>query len=510
MMMKKKLIWLCLAVVFALSACAALNAGFSEGSAEGAPDEASAARPNARKGPAYSGDGGKGTSLAILIPQGIGLTPEQDYLSTMVQGVFVGDMADYSAMDILDRQNLQKIIEENLSGYYEEEHPDLDKLGHLVPTDYIMTGSITKTSTNYAFLMEITDNKTSMTKAAYRGTCGIAEFDNFSGIHKASMELLEKMGVKLTDSSKQELSRASAAGYVNAQSSLARGVTAQQGGSIVAALSFYTEAAGFNAGIPEVHQRLAALTAQIETGNIRENVRNELQRYDAWKALLDEAIAYFSEYPIFDLAYNTTANQGKIDLQKRTVDVSFDIWLEPNARFDAMVKIARALESTGKMREWNLTNTYSALMSSSLDNSTGSGSIWYGVSAELLDDKGAYLATSGGADNNGVFPSTPLMNASWGGRFWPDLSQPISWRKSEINFYGIDPNHITDSLQLKFITAGKAMRIPGGRYQVNLKAAKNVRITATDKTFEEYFARRRNYSVGGSYYGSECKYTLPK
>ena len=62
----------------------------------------------------------------------------------MAQGVFVGDMTKYSAIQVLDRQNLQKVIDENLSGFYEEDNPDLNKLGHLLSTDYIMTGTIRK------------------------------------------------------------------------------------------------------------------------------------------------------------------------------------------------------------------------------------------------------------------------------------------------------------------------------------------------------------------------------
>ncbi|MDR0410799.1 MAG: hypothetical protein LBH75_02355 [Treponema sp.] len=60
----------------------------------------------------WSGDGAAGLSVAVLTPEGRGLEANEAYLPAMVQGVLVGDFAKFSAMKVLDRQNLDKIIAE--------------------------------------------------------------------------------------------------------------------------------------------------------------------------------------------------------------------------------------------------------------------------------------------------------------------------------------------------------------------------------------------------------------
>jgi hypothetical protein len=179
-------------------------------------------------------------SLAILVPQAQGLAADQSDLPTLAQGVFVGDFSKYSAVSVLDRQNLDKMFAETLDGVYVEDNPDIIRLGYVTHTDYIMTGSITKTSTGYALQMQIGATKDGMIKASYTGNCAIAEFDNFTGIRRASAELLSQMEVALTSKAKQELSAAAETSSVNAQATLAQGITAQRSGTVVEALSYYS------------------------------------------------------------------------------------------------------------------------------------------------------------------------------------------------------------------------------------------------------------------------------
>jgi hypothetical protein len=56
--------------------------------------------------PYFTGDGGKGLSIAILVPQAVGFAEDQGYLSSLAQGEFVSAFTDYSAISVLDRQRL--------------------------------------------------------------------------------------------------------------------------------------------------------------------------------------------------------------------------------------------------------------------------------------------------------------------------------------------------------------------------------------------------------------------
>jgi TolB-like protein len=66
--------------------------------------------------PFYTGDGGKGKSIAILPLKDTGLTADQNYLPALVQGEFVSNFKGYSAIDVLDRAQLDNQYAELLSG----------------------------------------------------------------------------------------------------------------------------------------------------------------------------------------------------------------------------------------------------------------------------------------------------------------------------------------------------------------------------------------------------------
>jgi hypothetical protein len=185
-------------------------------------------------------------SLAILVPKAAGLADNQNYLPALVQGELVSNFSGYSAIAVLDRERLDEQYAELLSGYYDDNANAGQDLGHLTPTDYIMGGNITKTATGYALQIQITKTSDKMTAASYSGTCSFAELDNLTGIRRASLDLLQKMGVVPTARTRTELAGAAANNHVSAQTALAQGITAQKSGTEVAALSYYYQAAAFD------------------------------------------------------------------------------------------------------------------------------------------------------------------------------------------------------------------------------------------------------------------------
>jgi len=207
----------------------------------------------------FTGDGGKGISIAILAPKATGLAENQNYLPALIQGEFVSNFTGYSAISVLDRERLDKQYAELLSGYYDDNAQAGLDLGHLTPTDYIMGGNITRTATGYALQMQITKTADKMTVASYSGTCTFVELDNLTGIRRASLELLQKMGVTLTALAQGELIKAETENRVNAQTALARGITAQQRGTVVEALTNYYQAASFDPSLIEAASRASTI-----------------------------------------------------------------------------------------------------------------------------------------------------------------------------------------------------------------------------------------------------------
>lgn len=282
--------------------------------------------------PAYTGDGSKGMSIAILPPQAKGLAEKEGYLPALVQGEFVSNFTGYSAISVLDRVQLDNQYAELLSGYYEDDAEAGMDLGRLTPTDYIMGGSITKTATGYALQIQITrtaaHDKT--TAASYSGVCGAAELDNLSVVRRASLDLLQKMGVELGARAKKELAGAAAGNQVTAQTALAKGITAEREGNVAEAFTQYFKAGDADRSLTEVSKRLASASTQVSGGSIGRNVRNLIQQREEWKKLLNEAAAYYNKHIPFYYEISFGAlEQGTIDYDRGTVMISASYSVNP-------------------------------------------------------------------------------------------------------------------------------------------------------------------------------------
>ena len=281
--------------------------------------------------PFWTGDGGKGKSLAILAPRTVGLAANQGYLPALIQGEFVSNFTSFSAISVLDRQNLDDHYAELLSGYYNDNAKAGLDLGKLTPPDYIMGGTITKTANGYQLQIRITKTDDKMTTASHSETFTFADLDNLSGIRRTSLALLEKMGVTPTARTREELIRAAATNQINAQTALARGIDAQRQGTEVAALSYYFQAAAFDPSLFEAASRSSILAANISSGNIGDDVRYDIQWRKNWMDRLAETEKYFNDFfdnffktsPPYTLYYITDIKRlGVINYQNETVDLS--------------------------------------------------------------------------------------------------------------------------------------------------------------------------------------------
>ncbi|GHT98243.1 hypothetical protein FACS1894142_4320 [Spirochaetia bacterium] len=358
--------------------------------------------------PYFDGDGGKGTSLAILIPEGKNLTTAEAYLPTLVQGVFVTDLSKFSAISVLDRQNLERVLQETESGIYRSE-ADFVQLGEIANVGYALTGSLTKTASGFAMQIQIADTANGLTKASYTGSCTAQELENFTGIRKASLDLLTQMGVELTAKGREELTGIGAQQAINAETALAKGITAQRSGTTVETLAYYYQAAAFDPTLAEAVSRASVLSSNISSGNIGQNVRNDIAWRREWVNLIAEAEAYFKSQIMFELVYDPTLIQGKIDYQKETVELSFNASLRLNeTNLKILDNLMDGLSNTGRQSEWKI--------SYNLNQWVGK---MFAFQAALVNDRGETVAIT--ADPG----RAPMKAESYGGYGGP-LSRNIS------------------------------------------------------------------------------------
>ena len=464
-----------------------------------APETAENRQAPRPSGPFYTGDGGKDMSLAVLEPAGRGISSNDRWMLSLVQGSLTSDFNRYSAITVVDRQNLDTVLAEqrqSMSGDYSND--DFISIGKLANARLILSGSITRTANTFMMELSVTDVQDGLRKASY-GPASVtpAAIENLSAMRTAAADLLNQLGVALTESGQRELASPAAVEQVQGQTALARGVTAQRGGSVAAALNYFSEAAFFDSGLSEAAGRLASLSAQIESGNIGDNIRNEIQRRDAWVKLLEEAVAFYNNYPIADLVINTNIRQGGINFSDRTAKIGFTVWPEPNARLDSMYKILRAAYATGKIGEWGLGQYVAQLF-----NQYDGGAVLLFFKAELSGG-GVYLA------DGYNYLDFRLPEAD--GR--PDFALERVTRNNTLSYVTLRPTELdftapADSIGNNMeIVVTQAIRVMATADRTRFFATpylwtnnnpaflSNLRLTFTDKSFEDYFARRPNYRL---------------
>jgi hypothetical protein len=406
----------------------------------------------------FTGDGGKGKSIAILSPRATGLSKEQLYIPDLVQGEFVSNFNTYSAIKVLDRVTLEKQYAELLSGYYNDNAGS--DLGHLIPTDYLMVSNITRTATGFALQVQITRDADKTTAASFSQTVTFDDLDNLTGIRRASLDLLQKLGLTPTQQTRTELSRAAATSQVNAQTALARGISAQRQGTEVAALSYYYQAAAFDPSLAEAANRSSVLAANISSGNIGDDARNDIAWRNAWVARLKETEQYFNNLfktglYTYTLYYSSDIKQvGEINYRDETVTLggmetnlhASPVWAqsaEPVLRsMQASVQaVLNGLNATGRKTVWGLDNwpQSGSFNVQSFGNQTKN----FTIVVELVNSRNQVIDRQTFQTEGTYYVSVPLP----GSRVQNIQVSPDD--KKTVSFPNVKANDITDNLTIR-------------------------------------------------------------
>jgi hypothetical protein len=248
----------------------------------------------------------------------------------------------------------------------------------------------------------------------------------------------------------------------------------------VEALSYYYQAVNYDPSLSEAASRLNVLSANISSGNMGADVRNDIQWRKDWIARLEEWERYFANYikepAPYTLVYSTDLKQGKIDYEKETTEMGFTIYLIKSPSWfqipEAVVNQVRTgIMATGRTQDWGLNwpaKSIAATMPfiSKEDKFT--------VAVELLNDQRKVI----GRQNvtlpygwktglNGALAITPVADSSM-----------------EVTFTAVKADDITDKLNINI--AG----INGENVQV---ASRNRRISIMPA--DEY-RKNGNYLIG--------------
>jgi hypothetical protein len=410
----------------------------------------------------FEGDGGNGIRFAVLPLTGKDIPKNEQWILPYIEGNLASDFSKHSAITVLDRQNIEKIIQtqqEGLNGIFSDETQS--RIGYMINSEYNLYGSIEKLSSdNYLIEFSISNTNSGVRKASYPPKlCTINEIQGLSVIKEISEDLLFQMGVILTEEGIASLRSSVQPVTINADMALSKGIVAQRDGTIVEAMNYYYDAIVYNPQLNEANGRLSALSLDITSGNIGQNVRNDIQRRNAWKVILDECEIFYKEHIPYEIIINQALSQGRIDYQKETVNLSCSVDIKPTVGFNVIQDVLTGLVSTGKQNEWGF--GLWPMKSRIFTNGSNMGLGWGVIGAnkkidiilELVNSKGDIISTC---------KISPFVSVIFSQNSTEDI---IKYRhyynfkhidtrsiKASVEFRDVKANDITDEMGIKIIS----------------------------------------------------------
>jgi hypothetical protein len=255
------------------------------------------------------------------------------------------------------------------------------------------------------------------------------------------------------------------------------------------------------------------MSANITSGNIGANVRNDIAWRDAWVARLTETENFFRNYiktpPPYDLVYSTDVQTGAANYQNRTVELSFELELLPASMewFDTMEKVVKTvkagLEATGRAEAWGFSKTdkilgqingYNGMVERTISwpaktVSQGASPFadqekTFAIVAELVNEEGVSIGRQTVALTYGwtfdfVGQVGPIRDSYGIGvyykPFWVEPSMAIRPKRSVwkmVNFPAVKADLITDKLTIRIVSVDGVTAETAGRDGHILIAAK--------------------------------------
>ena len=315
----------------------------------------------------YSGDGRKDLSIEVDVPKLSGnLTTESTWIPDFVVNMLCDDIAKYSAITVVDTNNLDRVIEaqkRSESGLYNED--EVLELGNLSVAKNLLIINITAKSTSYAVSLKVNNKETNTSLAAFNEpNCSVTDLENGIVLKKAVADLLGQLGVNLTDEGKKSLTDvATQTSTIEAQRNIAKGTAAMQSGSSIEALSYFVKAKNSDNNLKRASVAMSKAGTVVATTDFASNVRNVIKMRKDFIALVDETTSYLNENFPYSVVYSKELSQGDINYEKETFEMLFRF--TPLTNFEARELVQNIYEAYLTMpnhEDWGISDKINGMI----------------------------------------------------------------------------------------------------------------------------------------------------
>ena len=335
---------------------------------------------------------GKGLRITVPEPTTRGLTEKDDWVSVAIQEMMTAGLRNYTDMTVIDRSNEALILEEQKRserGTYSDS--DYLEMGKSTQAQYILAGSITNMNGVYRLTLNVNDGTTNEIKASYSDNAALNDIQNGNSTNAALAKLIPQMGFALTADEQTALntkSQGAKSNDVQTQSAvnLAKGLSAEKNQNTVEALAYYASSMSAEAAV-----RYDKISIAVETGNIREDVKNDIAARNEWVKMYEQLQTYLNGNSI-KVSYDVRPGDTDTNYRDNTVTIPFTYSYEVNqTALEVYTQVARGLNATGKKDKWDTRR-------GEFDISAPT----YVITFELKNDAGERLGTKDVALEDGI------------------------------------------------------------------------------------------------------------
>jgi len=312
---KRKITLVLTAVILILGSCSTIFGNKSSSKAENLP--------------MYEEGGGRDDmTMAILRPAGQGLPSDEEKYLGIIQGALYNDVSKFSAIKLFDSMNNEAILEQqrlSLSGNYSEQ--GYIRIGELANSQYLMTGTLTKTGSTYTLNLSVTDIESGLRIADFhKANIKLREIINSNVSRAAVTSILPQLKVKLTDAGKEALGKEYSAEELEAQNALALSYEASMNRDFMSALIYGYEAS--DADKNSLAARNQAANTFKMMGGTGTAIKEDIKQQSFWKEQLIGFEKFYKEHPPFELYYTSIPVQkGDVDYDTGIVNWEFTVGL---------------------------------------------------------------------------------------------------------------------------------------------------------------------------------------